>query len=341
VHTTLQYLIFVLFSFFTVFYKLFIYVSFPNIAQLTDFLNYDAIFRGHTEDTGFYPVFISIKNIFVYFSIPYPVFQITVSSLYTISVCTFLLSSMESLKLKSKSIVMTSALIAIAYSLLSYSSFKSFSLVKFYLSISILGFSCCIIRPNNISLTSPSLFNLAGALFTSPQTLPALLLYSNDRIRQHRSSISNVLKKLRIRLSLSPKKLLQLMLLVLSLLTVWFLVSLSTLLADGSSDIASILFTSLTHKFSTYLSPDLLGLLLFFCLLCPVLIFFTFCWRGLSYLALSLAALLIVVLFGLNRFSPLIPFFLFSFFSQRPLICICLIDMFLSYEIIKGIGLLV
>ena len=336
------YLIFVLFSFFAVAYKSLIYISYPSIARLTDFSNYDAIFRGDAEDVGFYPVYIAIKNIFVYFGIPFPVFQIIVSSLYTISICTFMLLSLRSLKLKSRSIVMASVAIAILYSLLSYSSLKSFSLVKLYLSISILGFSCFIVRPNLVRLVSPSLFNLVGALLASPQTLPALLLYLNDGLRQSLLLVYNKLRSSRIaKLSLSSKKLFTLIALVLTLFIIWSLVSISPLLADGTGEIFSILLTSILDKLTAYLPSESLNLLftlIFFILILILLLCF---WMRSLYLLLPTVSLLFVSLFGLNRFSPLIPFFLFSLISQRPLICICLLDLFLSYETIKGIGLLI
>jgi len=335
------YLIFVFSSIFAVIFKYLIYIANPNIAKLTDFSSYDTIFRGDAEDVGFYPVFIAIKNFFVHFEIPYPVFQIIVSSLYTISICTFILLSLKSLKLKSNSIRMASAFIVILYALVSYSSLKSFSLAKFYLSISILGFSCCTISPNIVRLASPSLVNLACALLVSPQTTPALILYSMDGIKKSFASFYRTLSNMRIaNLSVSTKKIYRFIIIAFALFIFSYFLSLSPLLKDGSSEIHSLLYISLIDKLNAYLPFDILPLWPLLCLLCIVLIFILCFWSGSTYLVLLASSTLIVFLFGTNRFSPLVPFITFSLLSQRPLICIFSINLFLSYEIIKGIGLL-
>ena len=336
------YLLFVLFSFLAVAYKYLIYTSYPEIAQLTDFFNYDAIFRGDAEDVGFYPVFIAIKNIFVYFGIPYPVFQIIVSSLYTISICTFIVLSLKSLKVIPKSIVMVSVVIAIVYSLFSYSSLKSFSLVKFFLSISILGFSCCTIRPTIFRLVSPSLLNLTASLLASPQTFPALLLYSNNRLRQPLLSFRNTVTKLKItKFSITTENLFRFIALVLIFFIIWFLVSLSPIITDGSVKILSALLIAFAEKVSAYLPSEFLNLSLSFFAVCVILLPIVCFMTKSSHLFLTSIALILILLFGTNRFSPLIPFFLFSLLSNRPVICICLLDLFLLYDSVKGFELLI
>jgi len=338
-----KYLVIILFCFITVLYKLWLYSSSIEIAQLTDYATYQSIFKGDSEDVGFYPVFIAIKNIFVYFSIPFSIFQIGVSSLYTISICIFIVLSLSSLKIRNKSIILISIAIAIAYSLFSYSSLKAFSLVKFYLSISILGFSCLTIRPKYIELASPSIFNLALALFASPQTSPALLLYLNQSLGKFFLQFVAIVSNLGFKMpSLSNAKLLNAIFCTSLILILFGLLALSPLIKDSDNSVPLILITTFFDKFNAYLPAHFIQQafyllpLLFFSL---ILLFLCF-RRNSFFLFLPSISLLIIVLFGTNRFSPLVPFFLFTLLRRRPLVCVCLLDLFLIYETIKGTSLL-
>ena len=157
---------------FSCFYTYYFISSYPQVLYLTDHQNYLLVFSGEGEDTGFYPLFIALKEIFRFFSIDYSVFQHLVGISFVASYIFFfryLYSNVFSL-------TFVELLTVCAFVLFSYPFVKSFSLVKSFLSLSsllvvfVVSESCPISRPLGAVLPIvPSLF--------SPISLPFTLLF--------------------------------------------------------------------------------------------------------------------------------------------------------------------
>ena len=102
--------------------------SYPQVLYLTDHQNYLLVFSGEGEDTGFYPLFIALKEIFRFFSIDYSVFQHLVGISFVTS-CIFFFRYLYTNYFR---FTFVELLTVCAFVLFSYPFVKSFSLRRIF-----------------------------------------------------------------------------------------------------------------------------------------------------------------------------------------------------------------
>ena len=104
-------------------WPIFLVYLFPNVLLITDYDNYSRIFSGTAEDTGFYPLFIIIKEFYRLTNLDYSIFQIFNASLYSFSTLFVFYKSPFSPRNKLKNKLFLESIIIL-------STFASFYLLK-------------------------------------------------------------------------------------------------------------------------------------------------------------------------------------------------------------------
>ena len=153
---------------------IFVYL-FPKVLQLTDYDNYFLIFSGTAEDTGFYPLFIIIKEIYRLSGFNYYFFQIFNASLYSFSTLFIYFKSSLSPRVRIRNKIFLDILIILS-TLISFYFFKSFNLIKVFLAISWLNISLTLFTKNSFEYY---LFNAFGILISPLALFSNLLIFSN------------------------------------------------------------------------------------------------------------------------------------------------------------------
>lgn len=148
---------------------------FPKVLTLTDYDNYSRIFSGTAEDTGFYPLFIIIKEFYRLTNLDYSIFQIFNASLYSFSILfIFYKSPLSPInKLKNKFFL---ELLIVFSTFISFYLLKSFNLIKVFLAISWLNISITLFKKNTINYY---VFSSLSILISPLAIFPNLFIFSN------------------------------------------------------------------------------------------------------------------------------------------------------------------
>ena len=160
-------------------WPIFLVYLFPKVLILTDYSSYSRIFSGTAEDTGFYPLFIIIKEFYRLTNLDYSIFQIFNASLYSFSTLFIFYKSPLSPRNKLKNKFFLDLVILVS-TIISFYLLKSFSLIKVFLAISWLNISISLFKKNTIIYyisTSLSILISPLAIF------PNLLIFSNFFIK--------------------------------------------------------------------------------------------------------------------------------------------------------------
>lgn len=276
---------------------------FPEIPSITDYLNYEKMWTSTYEDTGFYPGFIFLREVFIFLSLPFSVFQVFTASLYFFSLFALSLHF-------TKNFHQYRPLIYISMFLLcffSYPLFKSYTLVKSFLSFSV--FNIALLCYSNGLLRNKVVF--LAPLFISPITLPIVLTQFLDlpaRLRRQLFAFISNLKVIYTSYALIQKKAIYSF--VLSLFFVFFVVTfLLRASLFSSPDYLDIMFLFMVHKFNYYFSPSLValfvGMVLVFAVIMPSF--------SVYFLIITL-----MLLFNYQRTSILLPTFCLLVIINRP-----------------------
>lgn len=294
------------FYFYLLFYSLCLFwaialtILFPEILFVTDFETYNLMWTTDFEDTGFYPIFIFLRELFLIFSLPYSFFQVFSASLYIFSNLTLAASSG-----KSKSITI---FVTLLICLFSFPLIKSFSLVKSFLSLSCFNLACLLYW--NGFFRNKLFFILP--IFASPIALPLVLTQVTEYPCKIRSYILNIPANLRSKLKIKfislPKGTFLNLFYMFLCMTIFLLVFLRAPLFALSDPLANLTAFFL-GKFYYYFNPALT-------LIAIITVFFFFV--VFPRLCFPVAIVLSMLVMGYQRTSILIPTFCLLFIKNQP-----------------------
>ncbi len=320
------------------FYVVFFLSIFPNTLFVTDFNIYTDIFSGDSEDTGFYPFYIALKELFRLIGLNYSHFQYFSGTIFVFSNTLFL----NYIYKKFYSGLLLEILLAYGFIFCSFPLIKSFTLVKSFLSLSLLLLVFLILRnkslPRIINFTLPLL-----PIFISPLSLPFSSLLYVPIIAQSKSYLISLCARFSLpRFSIphpfltSRLRVYTLLLIVssLSVLSFSILLILRSPIFSGLDLVESIfsVYDLFSHKFDSYF-PAVNWLLVLFSIFLFLVVFPT----SSSLLSIIFAYSAFV---GFGRVSIFLPYTLVScsvFYPRfRPLFR-TLLSAYMTFGIVKGL----
>lgn len=326
-----------LFSFCYVFLFLAI---FPETLFITDYNIYSDIFAGDSEDTGFYPLYIALKEFFRLVGFEYTYFQYFSGTIFVFSNILFFNYIYKKLY---RGLALENML-AFGFVFLSFPFIKSFSLVKSFVSLSILLLVFLVIQFNSL----PRFAHFALPLFPplmSPLALPFSSLMYASTLRKLRYSILSFFSRLslprfaapvfiRLRLHLNP---LFLVLSSIGLFCFAFYLILRSPIFSGLDFFESIfsVYDLFAHKIDSYF-PAVNWLFIFL----SILSFFVALPTSVSLLSIVLAY---SVFIGFGRVSMFLPYTFVlcsNFYPRYRLLFRFFLSAYMIFAIVKGFALI-